>query len=699
MVCVGGNLQDTCSAGSPTGADAACDGLDQNCNGVADDAYVPTATSCGVGECAATGQMVCVAGALQDTCVAGSPTGADADCDGLDQNCNGAADDAYIPTATSCGVGECASTGQMVCVGGALQDTCAAGLPTGADADCDGLDQNCNGIADDTYVPTATSCGVGECSSTGQMICVGGALQDTCAAGSPTGADADCDGLDQNCNGIADDTYVPTATSCGVGECASTGEMICVGGALQDTCSAGSPTGADAECDGLDQNCNGVADDAYVPTATSCGVGECAAAGQMICVGGALQDTCSAGSPTGADNECDGIDQNCNGIADDAYMPTATSCGVGECASTGQIICVGGALQDTCSVGSPTGADADCDGLDQNCNGVADDAYAPTATSCGVGECTATGQMICVDGTLQDTCTPGTPSAEICDGLDNNCDGQVDEGVELTFYQDADGDTYGNVAVTIEACSAPTGYVANSTDCDDTKANVHPGATEVCGNGIDEDCNGSDLACSDIIPPAVNCPADIQVLLLCGGAPAGTPAIQTFLNAATATDNIDGTVPVTNNAPGIFGVGLTVVTFTATDSSGNASSCQASVHVKYGYSGILQPINADGSSVFKIGRAVPVKFKLYCSGATPVGAAPATLSVFKVTNVVTGTVTEVETVPIGEANTGNLFRYDPVEQQYIYNWSTKGLTAGTYQLRISLDDATTYNANLSLKAK
>ncbi|MBI5118463.1 PxKF domain-containing protein, partial [Candidatus Poribacteria bacterium] len=305
----------------------------------------------------------------------------------------------------------------------------------------------------------------------------------------------------------------------------------------------------------------------------------------------------------------------------------------------------------------------------------------------------------CVGGTLQDTCTPGAPSAEICDSMDNDCDGQADEGVTQTFYRDADGDTYGNIAITVDACSAPVGYVTNSTDCDDSNAGTHPGATEICGNSIDEDCNGADPVCDDTVPPAITCPANIQVDLECGGTPSSSVAIHAFLNAATATDNVDGAVPVTNNAPGIFTPGVTVVTFTATDSSGNTSSCQASVHVKYVYSGILQPINADGSSVFKIGRAVPVKFKLYCSGTTPVGAATATLSVFKVTNVVTGTVTEVETVPVGEANTGNLFRYDPVEQQYIYNWSTKGLTAGTYQLRISLNDATTYNANLSLKVR
>jgi alpha-tubulin suppressor-like RCC1 family protein len=67
----------------------------------------------------------------------------------------------------------------------------------------------------------------------------------------------------------------------------------------------------------------------------------------------------------------------------------------------------------------------------------------------------------------------------------------VTVNANVTYYADADGDTYGNAAVTQVSCTgAPAGYVSNSLDCNDTNASVHPGAIEICGDGIDNDCNG-----------------------------------------------------------------------------------------------------------------------------------------------------------------------------------------------------------------
>jgi hypothetical protein len=94
---------------------------------------------------------------------------------------------------------------------------------------------------------------------------------------------------------------------------------------------------------------------------------------------------------------------------------------------------------------------------------------------------------------------------EICDGIDNDGDGLVDDDdpdldpeSATTFYADADADTYGDPDATVAACVEPPGYVTNDGDCNDASAGIHPGATEVC-NGLDDDCDTLiDLADPDL---------------------------------------------------------------------------------------------------------------------------------------------------------------------------------------------------------
>lgn len=182
-------------------------------------------------------------------------------------------------------------------------------------------------------------------------------------------------------------------------------------------------------------------------------------------------------------------------------------------------------------------------------------------------------------------------------------------------------------------------------------------------------------------------PADVTVVL------AGTRTLVN-LGQAQATDIFGASV--TNNAPAAgFPVGTSFVTWTAADPHGNAATAVQKVNVKYDFSGILQPINPNGTSIFKLGSTVPVKFQLKDAAGNSVSTAAATISTAKYSNGVLGT--ELEAVSTSAATTGSWFRYDSTSSQYIFNLATKGLTTGAYQLTVKLDDGNAYKVVISLK--
>ncbi len=193
---------------------------------------------------------------------------------------------------------------------------------------------------------------------------------------------------------------------------------------------------------------------------------------------------------------------------------------------------------------------------------------------------------------------------------------------------------------------------------------------------------------------------DTPVLTLPGTieAPATTTSGALVTYSASAMDGVDGAItPICTPPSGsTFPFGTTTVNCTATDSDGNTTSGSFDVKVPYPWSGFLQPIDADGSSIFKLGSTISVKFQL-TGVAAGITNAVATLSVSKVSSAITGTDTEA--ISNSQATTGNTFRYDATgnQNQYVYNLSTKDLSVGTWRLSIDLRDGVSRTVLVSLK--
>lgn len=117
----------------------------------------------------------------------------------------------------------------------------------------------------------------------------------------------------------------------------------------------------------------------------------------------------------------------------------------------------------------------------------------------------------------------------------------------------------------------------------------------------------------------------------------------------------------------------------------------------YIFGGFQQPINADNSSIFKLGRTIPVKIILTDRNGQKVPTATVTISVTQITDAVLGTEVEMLVDASGMANSGNLFRYDAVSGEYIFNLSTKGYTKGTYRIYATPEDGQGYSVDFSLR--
>jgi hypothetical protein len=339
---------------------------------------------------------------------------------------------------------------------------------------------------------------------------------------------------------------------------------------------------------------------------------------------------------------CD-VAESCNGASndcpDDGFKSASTTCRASAGACDLAESCTGSSAacpSDAKSTAECRASAGVCD-VAESCNGAHNDCpadgFQSSATVCRAGS--------------GDLCDP----SESCTGFGPTCPADV---VKPSSY----------------VCRAAAGDCDVAESCTGSAlatcpANGFKTAGSSCGSSTDTECNDPDSCDGAGTCLANNAAAGTP----CGDAAAQCVNQDTCTGSGGCTDNgfkSSSTACNDGNA------------CTQTDfCSGNSSSC---LGANYAWSGVLQPINADGTSIFKLGSTVPTKFKLtgLCTG---VGTLTYKIFLAKITNSELGS--EVEASSTSGADIGNTFRYDATEGQYIFNLNTKSLSPGTWQIRIA----------------